>query len=64
MLEFTGFTEEDFKKIPVGLEISYGFIEKSKNKITAEFLDLPVAIYEKKEYMRKKKNFLIITFEK
>ena len=64
MLEFTGFTEEDFKKIPVGLEISYGFIEKSKNKITAEFLDLPAAIYEKKESARKKENFLIITFEK
>ena len=64
MLEFTGFTDEDFKKIPVGLEISYGFIEKSKNKITAEFLGLPAAIYEKTEYMRKKKNLLFITFEK
>ena len=59
MLEFTGFTEEDFKKIPVGLEISYGFIEKSKNKITAEFLGLP-AIYE----VVPSHEQLTITFEK
>ena len=59
MLEFTGFTDEDFKKIPAGPEMSYEFIEKSKNKITAEFLGLS-AIYEKKE----KSEQLIITFEK
>ena len=62
MLEFTGFTDEDFKKIPAGLEMSYEFIEKSKNKITAEFLDLNVK-YEKKEHHIQSEQ-LIITFEK
>ena len=59
MLEFTGFTDKDFKKIPVGSELSYELIEKSKNKITAEFLGLP-AIYE----VVPSHEQLTITFEK
>ena len=71
MLEFTGFTDKDFKKIPVGSELSYELIEKSKNKITAEFLGLS-AIYENRDVQRhhtgntdkEKAVDLSITFEK